>query len=348
MPTIETATDASSAQDVQARIESSLYPEDEVVEDAQQEPIEEEVDEVSDDDDDLPEDDDSEAEDDEGSDDYTLAKYLGVDEDRIKVNEDGSVSMVAVIDGKSQDVPLSELAKSYQLQGHVNNKSIAFEKERKEFEGNKEKALQELQTRIQGVNTLHQMAEDKLVSEYNNIDWDKLRRENPSEWSALRQEYTERAQEIQHAQSLAGQEAQRLQQEQQMKFQEQQQQRMQTEFTKMLENNPQWVDDGVRKQELDSMKSFLSSSYNFGEEDMQHVTDHRLVSLIQDAMKYRNGAKAGQEKIVKKVPKFQKPGAQKSQSASLAKARNVKAKRAAVKQSNGGIRDVASLIEDRM
>lgn len=349
MPPIETATETptESAQDVQARIENSLYPE-EVVDDAPQEPIEDDSDEVLEDADELPDDDDSEDEDEEGSDDYTLAKYLGVDEERIVVGEDGSVSLKAVIDGETKDVPLSELAKSFQLQGHVNNKSIALENERKEFEGTKQKAIEEIQTRIQGVTALNKMAEDQLVSEFNNIDWDKLRTQNPSEWTALRQEYSERAQQIQQAQALAGEEQQRLQQEQQQVSQQQQQARLQQEFGKMLENNPAWADDTVRKAELDSMKNFLTSAYQFGEEDMQYVTDSRLVSLIQDAMKYRNNSEAGQKKIVKQVPKFQKPGAQKASSANLTKARAVKAKREAVKKSNGNINDVASLIADRM
>lgn len=347
MPPIETATEINSAQDVEARIESSLYPE-EVVDDTPQEPIELEAEEVLDDAEELPEDDDSTDDEEEGSDDYTLAKYLGVDEERIVVGEDGSVSLKAVIDGESKDVPLSELAKSYQLQGHVNNKSIALEAERKEFEGVKQQAAQEIQTRIQGVTALNKMAEDQLVGEYNNIDWDRLRSENPSEWSALRQEFSERAQQVQQTQALAGEELQRIQQEQQQVSQQQQQARLQSEFGKMLENNPNWADSAVRKSELDSMKTFLTDTYSFGEEDMQHVTDSRLVSLIQDAMKYRNNSVAGQKKIVKPVPKFQKPGAQKASSANLAKARSVKAKRAAVKQSNGSISDVASLIADRM
>jgi len=349
---MDPAATVSTAQDVTSRIEQAIYSEPESVE------PEEKIEEVVSEDDltDLPEDDDTDSIDDEGSEDLeaiaqeedlSLADYLGVDEDKIKVSEDGTVSYLATVDGEAQEVSLKELAKSFQLQGHVNNKSIAIENDRKQFEEQRNVALGELKTRVEGLDALGKVLEQQLVQEYDSIDWDRLRAENPSEWSAMRQEFSERAQKVQQSQQLIIEEGQRAVTEEQGKIQTLHANHMQQEFQKMVEGNPTWTDEKVRDADLLDMRNFVSEAYGFTDQDLQAVTDHRLVKLIQDAKAFRQGSKSAESKKQKIVPKFQKPGASKDRSAQTAKARGVKAKRDAVRKT-GHINDVASLIEDRM
>lgn len=345
----ETATD-QSAQDITSRIESALFDEAEVTE-----PVENEDEVAVEDEVTLPETDDTDSEEEDGSDlediasdeDLSLADYLGIPEDRINVAEDGTVSMTAIIDGESKEVSLKDLASSFQLQGHVNNKSIALENERKELEAAKQQIATEYQSKLQNLESLTSAAEQQLVGDFNQIDWDRLRVENPAEWTALRQEFADKAQHIQNVQAQVKQEGKALLDQQQEKVNQQRQQHLQGEFTKMLESNPAWSDEVVRKKDMDEMRTFVTGQYGFTEQDLALVTDHRLINLIQDAKAYRNGKKAAETKIVKKVPKFQKPGATKAQHSATAKARSVKAKRAAVKKT-GSTQDVANLILDRM
>ena len=344
-----TAT-GSTAQDISSRVESALYGDDNETELTS---VNDDV--VLDDEETLPEGDDADSEDEDGSEDLedaneeelTLAAYLGIDEDRLIVSGDGSVSFNALIDGESKEVPLSELAKSYQLQGHVNNKSIALQNERKEFEEQRDLVAQTLRSKLEQASNMTKLVEEQLVGEFNNIDWDRLRVENPSEWSALRQEFSERAHKIQQIQSQASTISGELQKNQQQELAQKQSEYIAGEMQKMIAANPNWSDAEVMKSETSAIKSFLGETYGFTEEDLQYVTDHRLVSLIQDAKAYRSGKKAVESKINKPVPKFQKPGATKANSKSLAKARSVKARKAAVK-SNGSIDNVANLLLDRM
>ena len=76
------------------------------------------------------------------------------------------------------------------------------------------------------------MVEEQLVSEFNGIDWDRLRAENPSEWSAMRQEYAERAQKIQQIQSQVGSQQKELQGKQQEEVARNHQLHMQQEVQK--------------------------------------------------------------------------------------------------------------------
>ena len=344
----DTAT-ANATQDIAARVEANLF-------DSEAEPLETEDNEVDEDAIELPESDDSDSEDD-GSDDLSemtdeelsLAAYLGLDDDRIIVGEDGSYLFNAIIDGETKQVPLKELAASYQLQGHVNNKSMALETERKQFEEVKGQVAMELQTRIQGVTKLGELAEAELVKEYQSIDWNRLRQEDPANWTALRQEYAERAQKVQQVKQLAIEEAERLQQESAQKFQQQAQEYFQSELKAMIVDNPDWANETVRKEKVGELRGFLTN-YGFTDEDALGVNDHRLIRLIKDAHAYRSGLKAAEGKKVvgKTLPKFQKPGSSKVATANLAKARAAKAQKARIKSGGGNLNDVAAALVDRM
>jgi hypothetical protein len=346
----ESVTPEAGMQAIADNVESILYG-------TEEEPIETDDEEVLEGGESPPEDDDPDSEDEDGEeeglddiaseDDLSLADYLGIDEDRLIVGEDGTVSFNAIIDGESQEVSLKELAKSYQMQGHVNNKSMALETERKEFQETRTQVATELKGRIDGVEALHNMAEEQLVGEYNAIDWNKLRYENPSEWSALRQEYAEKAQQIKQAQGLVAEERVRLNEEQQKEFHQNMDAHMKNEMSSLIVKNPNWSDDAVRKADMKEMKTFLSEAYGYGDKDFDNISDHRLIEVIKDAQSFRNGKKAIASKKVKVLPKFQKPGASRGNAASLKKARAVKAGRAALKK-DGGTSSVANAILDRM
>ena len=210
---------ASGAQDIESRIQAALFHEqqpDDGNADDQDDAV------VNGDGKRPPEADDADAGEDaelDGDDaddgEITVASLLGIDEDKLEYDAEGKVVFNAIIDGQVQKVPMGELVKSYQLQGHVNNKSIALENDRKEFHATRDQAYGELTARLQGLNQLIQLNEQTLLAEYNGIDWDSLRMTEPGEWAALQQQFNQRALQIQQVKDLAGQESQRLTQEQQ-------------------------------------------------------------------------------------------------------------------------------------
>lgn len=344
---------SGGAQDIASRIEDVLEPQ------ADNATV------VLDDGESLPEGDDTVLGDDEGSvdeesddneegeassDDLSLASYLGIDDDKLVVKDDGSVMFNAIVDGEAKEVDLKELAKSYQLQGHVNNKSISLENDKKEFEKTRDSAYAEMKTRLDGVANLHKVLEDQLLSEYNSVDWATLRVQNPSEWSALRQEFSERASNMQQSQQLVSQEAQKLQQEQHQELSAKSEAHMKEQLDLMVVDNPSWSDDATMKTEVGKIGEFLTSEYDFTPDDLRMVQDRRLMRMIQDAKSYRDGKKgiAGKKVVNSKLPKFQKPGASVAQAANLAKARAAKATKKAVKDSGGSVESIANSLINRM
>ena len=356
----ETATDITtvpvekSAQDITATIEERLYGT------AQGEPIDTTEEEAPEDDQGLPKGETPDTEEDEGSDleeggevddedeDKSLAQYLGVDEDRIVADDDGNLTLTTIIDGESKSVDLGELVKSYQIQGHVNNKSIALETERKEFEEARNEVSTNLKTKIDGVIALSKVLENQLVEDYNSIDWDTLRINNPAEWTALRQEFADKARGVKESQEQTLAAGRSLMEDQQAEQFKKFQEHSEIELGKMIQDDPKWADPAVREADSASLRSFLSETYGFSDGDLNTINDHRLVRVLKDAKLYREGSKAATVKKEKRVPKFRKPGASKKQTAALSKARSVKAKRAQVKASGGKTEDIANLILDRM
>ena len=156
----------------------------------------------------------------------------------------------------------------------------------------------------------------KLVSDYDGIDWDRLRVENPAEYAAARQDYASQAQELQNAQEALAQERSKLARHQQEEFMKQEQQSLQEQRAKMLESNPEWNDPNKFDQDMTSMKNFLRSQYGFSDEDFATVRDARLIELVKDAKKFREGVKFANKKITKPVPQFQKSSGKKAKAVS--------------------------------
>ena len=350
----EAGSEASSgagapAQGVEERIAASLFGNDGAAGNSNA------VDKVvNEDDESLPPEDDTkpkgtEPEDEVIDGDVTLASMLGLGDDQLEYDDQNNVVFNAIIDGESHKVPVSDLVKSYQLQGHVNNKSIALENDRKEFHATRDQAYGELTTRLQGLNQLIQLNEQTLLAEYNGIDWDSLRMTEPGEWAALQQQFNQRALQIQQVKDLAGQESQRLTQEQQQQQQKSLQDRAAGELQKMMADNPTWSDQTVMAKDIGEVGAFLRNQYGFTDQEIADNIDHRLMRMFKDAMAFHAGTKAiTDKKIPANMPKFVKPGTGGGDRPSLQKARQVKETKQAIRKSGGSLDSVANALINRM
>jgi hypothetical protein len=93
----------------------------------------------------------------------------------------------------------------------------------------------------------------------------------------------------------------------------------------------------------------LTAEYGFEPLIIDAVEDHRLIMLAQDAMKYRQGLKAGAEAVKKVVnlPKLQKPGAQRINAETEAQKAKFETQRIKLRKS-GTTSDLAALLEQRI
>lgn len=300
----------------------------------------------------LPETDDTDDDDnveDHNEDDMTLAKHLGLDDDALEYDDAGNVVFNATINGEKKQVKMQDLIKSYQLEGHINQKSMKLEQDNREFVEMRDKAYNELAGRLNAANELIKVAETSILAEFQSIDWDTLRATNPAEWSALRQHYAERANQLTAIKQSVGQSQKGLTDEQLQAQLHKKQQFLQAEMQKMIVDNPSWADETVMQKEVGEIGKFLLDSYGFKPEEVANAMDARLMRMIRDAQAYRSGKTALQEKqIPKNVPKFRKQGASTEQLANLQKARDAKATKQRIKKSGGSVDAIASALVNRM
>jgi hypothetical protein len=271
-------------------------------------------------DEDLPLSDDStdevEAEDEESQEDdqetseeeVTWAKALGVDEKQLVLDENGDFAGVKVkVDGKVSSVPLNDLIAGYQSNKSNTNKSKAIAEERKVLESHKAGILQEYTKKLEDASALTTYLENSMIEEFQGIDWNSLRYQNPAEYAAMVQDYnlkTSRIQQIKDAIGITyGQEKQKLTAEQTQQVQ----QYVQDQINKAIELNPVWADTKVFKKDLSEMQNFVGETYGFTPQEFAEVRDARFLEVIKDAKKYREGKNVASKKVEQKVAKYQKP-----------------------------------------
>lgn len=237
----------------------------------------------------------------------TWGNVLGIDEDKLHFDEDGNVSGVTVkVNGESSVVPMNELVAGFQLNKAVTQKSQALSEERKNFEQQRDEVVNGLRSRLDEVNAMAGLVEQQLLSEYEAIDWEKVRIENPAEYAALRQDFSTRVNQVETIKQTILQKQSEDQQMAQSKAKEERKAYLDKQWEQMLTSNPTWADKKSYDQDMGQMKDFCSMQYGFTDKDFQFVTDARLIELIKDARKYHAGMKIANKKITKPVPQFQK------------------------------------------
>ena len=282
-------------------------------------------------------------------DDQTLAAALGLPEDSLEYDDEGNVVFNAIIDGEATKVSMQDLVKSYQLEGHVNKKSMQLETDRREFETTRDQAYNHLTQKITVANNLIGAVEQQLLGELKGIDWDTLRATDPAEWAATRQYYTERVQWLEQIKAQTGTVQNELTAEQQKAQQYQYNAFMQGEVQKMLIDNPAWKDQAVMAKEVGEIGKFLSTKYGFTAEEIANHMDARMMRMVRDAMQFVSGKDTLKgKKIPDNIPKFRTPGQQNSNRRDTTKARQVKAQKDAIRKSGGSVDAIAASLVDRM
>ena len=133
-----------------------------------------------------------------------LAKYLGTD-----VSELYNLQIpVTGPDGESATVTLGEWKDGYQKAETYRAKEQALTETREKFERESAAQTNALRERlVQAEGVLH-AAETQLMQEFQSIDWNTLRADDPAEWGAKQMEFGRRQQALEQAKAQAWQHAQ--------------------------------------------------------------------------------------------------------------------------------------------
>jgi hypothetical protein len=234
-----------------------------------------------------------------------FAEELGLDADKLALNDDGEIVVSLKVNGKDEKVALKEAISQTQYSKANEEKARNLAEERKTFESEREQVAQAYQQQLQQIQGLGEMLQNKLTQEFQSIDWDRLRVTDPAEWSAKQQEFAQRNQELMQAGQMLGQQMKAQQDQLAQAEAQERQQILQSERQLMIESNPEWADEDKMKAGLTEIVEYAKSS-GFSDEELQDVIYSRHVNVLKKAMLFDKGQTVAEKKVQKQAPKMQR------------------------------------------
>lgn len=238
------------------------------------------------------------------------------------------------VDGQEFEVSLDELQNGYQRQSDYTRKSQAVAEQRKAYEANLKSVQQE---REQYDQVLANMAhyQNLELQKFTNVNWATLKEEDPMEYMEKRIEFQEAKDKIAQVQV----EKQRVYEQTRSEVSEHLNKVVQEEAKKLVQALPEYSDPSS------SLKNDLRNyalNLGFSENDINGITDHRVVLVLHKAMMNDSAAKSSGKKS-KPIPKVVKSGSPESKN--QRSRREIQSKRERLAKT-GNVRDATSVFLD--
>ena len=200
--------------------------------------------------------------------------------------EDEEEPLYAVrVDGEEQEVTLDELLKGYSRQSAFTKKTQELSEERKQIEALQTQYNQDMQQiqaeRQQYAQHLQQIIENSNLSQYANVDWERLKTEDPIAFLEKKEEFREAQEKIARVQQQQQQATARNQAEAQQQWQES----LKTEHAALVEKLPEWGDPDKQKPLAGELRSYASSQ-GFQDAEIESLIDHRSFIILNKARLY--------------------------------------------------------------
>ena len=213
------------------------------------------------------------------------------DEEQIDTQEKLEDSTYKVkVAGQELEVTLDELRNGYSRDADYRQKTEELSNQRKNFQSESEKQRLDYSQKLNKVNELMSAAQQELNTEKNSVDLEQMYEDDPTE--AMRIEHRLRRKQEKLNSAIA-----QTQAEQKTQFDGFLQEQKRLLETKM----PEFTDPVKASSLKATMKSTLNN-YGFNDQEVAQVYDHRIVMLVNDAMKYRS-LQNSKPNIAKKISK---------------------------------------------
>ena len=256
-----------------------------------------------------------------------------VEEEEVQTEAPATYSVK--VDGEEMEVDLNELRNGYQRQADYTRKSQSLAEQRKTYEANVQAVQAERQQYSQALEILAQNQNAEL-NHFQNIDWTALKESDPMEYMEKRIEFQDAREKISQVQN----ERTRLHQQNQAEMKDVLQEKVRTEAESLVKALPEYADPSSNlKNELRDYTLGLG----FSPEDVDGITDHRVVLVLHKAMMGDKSKKAPTAKKTKSVPKVVKSGTPQTKAQRIKKGVQAKRERLA---KTGHQRDAADVFLD--
>ena len=238
------------------------------------------------------------------------------------------------VDGKEVDVTLDELQAGYLKDSDYRKKTSDLAEQRRAIETQTQAIQQERQQYAQALGQMQTEAQQQL-NEYKQIDWNRLREDDPMLFMQRRDEQRELEKSIEDGHKQQQNLAYQAQNYRAQQFSH----NMETGKEKLLSVMPDW-DDATSKSVRD-----YGLGEGFTNEELSTLTDHRSMVMLRKAMMYDKiqRSQPARKKVKADTPKYVKSGVAKSKGDVSARKRSDKNKQL---RKSGSVNDAASMIYD--
>ena len=235
--------------------------------------------------------------------------------------------------GQEFNVTLDELRNGYSRDADYRRKTEDLAYDKKQFQTESEKQRQDYSTKLSELNQMMSVAQQQLNAEINSADLEKLYEEDPTEAARIEHRLKKKQEKLNQA-------MQKTQSEQKKQFDG----FLQDQQRKLVQKMPEFSNPEKANQLRASMNNTLQS-YGFNDQEIAQVYDHRIVMLVNDAMKFRNmqKAKPNMAKKISKPGKVFSSGVRQSKADINLKTRKDKLSRL---RKSGSTKDAASIFLD--
>ena len=216
------------------------------------------------------------------------------EEEQIDTQEKQDSTYKVKVAGQEFEVTLDELRNGYSRDADYRQKTEELSYQRKQFQSESEKQRQDYSQKLNDLNQRLSVAQQDLNAEIKSADLDKLYDEDPTEAARVERKMKKK-------QDALNQSIQQTQVEQKQQFET----FLQDQQKKLVSKMPEFSDPAKASNLKANMKSTLNN-YGFNDQEVAQVYDHRIVMLVNDAMKYRN-MQNSKPNIAKKITKPSKP-----------------------------------------
>jgi hypothetical protein len=265
-----------------------------------------------------------------------LAQFLGVDESAIDVDEDGTPVYKGKIDGKEAKAKFSDLVKTYQLNGHAENRmreaTQAAERKLQEADQVIQARFHHQQQSLQQLAALNSALFEDVNQEQQSVDWNALWQADPAQARALERRFEQRiarlhdvGRQIQQRDAVLRQQGMEMQGHHAMQAKQHQTQRL-------MELIPEWRDDpATRSKEAQEIAQWASQR-GYDPQFLAALNDGVVPNAAAIVRDLRNSwkhetlqqSRPAIENKVRSAPKLVKPGQAPSTDGNVAALKSLK------------------------
>ena len=257
-----------------------------------------------------------------------------------------NLTLTTKVNGEERAVTLRDLRSGHMMEADYRQKTAELSEQRKQSETEIESQQAQWSQRLQDVDAMSTALETQLNADYQNIDWNTLRTEDPGEYAARQAEFQQRSNSIQQVKSKARNEYEKAKTEHQDKREKEQKAYLSSQHDLLVSRVPEWGKPETRTQLNNDISAYLKTE-GFNDQQVSGIADHRYLILAQKAMLYdkMHSKKPGVKKVIKKAPKMIKSGAKQSKADINSQETTVKRNRL---RKSGTVKDAANLLETFM